>query len=97
MNNFNDFNIVTQVKKFIGDKIPIKKVLNQTISILDYKVEPSKLKEGTECLHLQIEKSGEKRIIFTGSKNMIEQIKQVPGGKFPFTTVIKENDYYEFT
>jgi len=52
----------------------------------------------TQLLTLQIEKSGEKRIVFTGSTVMIDQIKRVPTDRFPFETVIKgDNDYYEFT
>lgn len=68
------------------------------ISVLHFKIEPSNKKEGTDLLTLQIEKSGEKRVVFTGSKVMIDQIKRVPEEKFPFTTTItNENEYYEFT
>ena len=98
MNNFADFDIKPQLKAFSGDKIPVKKLFNIPITILDYKIEPSKQKPGTECLTLQIEKSGEKRIVFTGSTVLMDQIKRVPQERFPFVTTIKgDNDYYEFT
>lgn len=98
MNSFSDFNIAPQIKSFVGDKIPAKRILGSAIKVLDYKIEPSKLIEGTECLWLQIEKSGEKRVVFTGSKILIDQIKRVPEEKFPFTTTIKgDNEHYEFT
>ncbi|GHM98816.1 hypothetical protein WSM22_03060 [Cytophagales bacterium WSM2-2] len=98
MNKFNDFNIKPQLNPFAGDKIPVKKLFNLSITVLDYKIEPSKQKAGTECLTLQIEKSGEKRVVFTGSKVMIDQIRRLPENAFPFQTTIKgENDYYEFT
>jgi len=98
MNNFSDFNIAPVLaKKFVGDKIQINNVLNVSIRVLDFKIEPSKKKEGTDYLHLQIEKGGDKRVIFVGSKNLIEQIKLVPRDKFPFTTTIRLNGQCEFT
>lgn len=98
MHNFNDFNIKPRLKAFVGEKISVQKIFNLPITVLDFKVEPSKQKKGTELLTLQIEKSGEKRIVFTGSVVLIDQIKRVPENNFPFVTTIKgDNDYYEFT
>lgn len=82
----------------MGDKVSVKKLINYPITVLDYKIEPSKQKANTELLTLQIEKSGEKRIVFTGSRWLIDQIKQVPREKFPFlTTITGDDDHYEFT
>jgi hypothetical protein len=98
MNKFKDFNIAPRVNSFVGEKISVQKLFNLPIKVLDFKVEPSKQKSGTELLTLQIEKSGEKRIVFTGSKVLIDQIKRVPKNGFPFMTTIRgDNDYYEFT
>ncbi len=98
MNNFQDFNIKARVNSFVGEKIQVQKLFNISIKVLSFRVEPSKQKKDTELLTLQIEKSGEKRIVFTGSKVLIDQIKRVPDDKFPFTTTIRgDNDYYEFT
>lgn len=98
MNNFKDFNIKPRINNFVGEKIQVQKLFNLQIKILGYKIEPSKQKKDTELLTLQIEKSGEKRIVFTGSTVMIDQIRRVPDDKFPFMTTIKgDNDYYEFT
>lgn len=98
MNNFSDFDIKPVINTFTGDKIPVKKILNVQIKILEFKIEPSKVKAGTDCLYLQIEKSGEKRVVFSGSKILMGQIRQVPEDRFPFVTTIKgDNDYYEFT
>jgi hypothetical protein len=98
MHSFKDFDIKPNIKAFIGDKISVKKLFNLPITVLEFKVEPSTQKPGTDCLHIQIEKSGEKRVIFTGSKVLMDQIKRVPEKSFPFTTTIKgDNDYYEFT
>ncbi|TSE03396.1 hypothetical protein [Aquimarina algiphila] len=98
MNNFKDFNIKPRVINFTGDKIPIKRVFNIPIQVLDYKIENSKHKENTKCLTLQIEKDNEKRIIFTGSTILIQQIESVPKDRFPFeTTIVNDNEYFEFT
>ena|SRR5688572_27711827 len=98
MHNFKDLNIKPKINVFVGDKIPVKKILNVPISVLEFKIEPSKKKEGTDFLTLQIEKSGEKRIVFTGSKIMMDQINRVPKESFPFTTtIVNDNEYYEFT
>lgn len=98
MNNFKDFNIEPQINSFVGDKIQLQKLFNLPIKVLDFKVEPSSQKVGTECLTLQIEKGGEKRVVFTGSTVLIQMIRKVQEDKFPFITTIKgDNDYYEFT
>lgn len=98
MNNFKDFNIQPRINSFVGEKIQVQKLFNLEILVLDYKIEPSKQKKDTKLLTLQIEKNGEKRIVFTGSTVLIDQIERVPKNQFPFVTVIKgDNDYYEFT
>lgn len=82
----------------MGEKISVQKLFNLPIQVLDFKVEESKVKSGTKCLTLQIIKGGEKRIVFTGSTVMIDQIQRVPQNGFPFMTTIKgDNEYYEFT
>lgn len=98
MNNFKDFKIKPKLNAFVGEKIAVQKLFNLPITVLDRKIEPSKQKEGTEFLTLQIEKGGEKRIVFTGSTVLIQMIKKVRDDQFPFTTTIRgDNEYYEFT
>lgn len=98
MNNFKDFNIKPKVNSFVGEKIQVQKLFNLPVTVIAFKVEPSKKKAGTQLLTLQIEKGGEKRIVFTGSTVLIDQIKRVSEDRFPFITTIKgDNDYYEFT
>jgi len=98
MNQFKDLDIKPKINSFVGDKLKVRSLFNQPITILDFKVEPSTAKPGTDCLTLQIEKSGEKRVVFTGSKVLIDQINRVSKDKLPLVTTIKgDNDYYEFT
>jgi hypothetical protein len=96
MKKFSDFAVKTNTTAFKGDKIKMERVLNREIVILDYRIEPSNF-EG-ERLTLQIEVSGEPRVIFTASKILMETIQQVPRTDFPFlTTIIKANEYFEFS
>jgi hypothetical protein len=99
MNNFKDFGIKPKVSnQFVGDKISLNRLVNVEIVVHDFKIEESKHKPGTQCLTMQIEKAGEKRVVFSGSKGLISQITQVPKQNFPFKTVISMNDKYcEFT
>lgn len=98
MNNFKDFNIKPQISTLVGDKIKIDRVLNREITVTDYKTEPSKHHENTRCLTLEFQMNGNKHILFTGSTVLIQMIEKVPKGSFPFTTtIVKENEYFEFT
>ena len=98
MNNFKDFGIKPEITAFSGDKIKINRVLNIPITVLDYKIEDSKAKPGTKLLTLHIKKEGTMHIIFTGSKVLTQMIQRVPENGFPFqTTIIKQNESFEFT
>ncbi|KGO89753.1 hypothetical protein Q764_06075 [Flavobacterium suncheonense GH29-5 = DSM 17707] len=96
--NFKDFGIPAEVTYLIGKSISLDHVLNLPIKVLDFRIGPSKKKPNTEYLTLQIETEGVKRVIFTGATVLIQQIKKVDKDKFPFNaTIIKKNEYYEFT
>ncbi|HFG0564503.1 MULTISPECIES: hypothetical protein [Flavobacteriaceae] len=98
MNNFKNFGIKPELSTFTGDKIKIDRVLNAEITVLDYKIEDSKVKLGTKLLILQIEKSGTKHVIFTGSTILMQMIGKIPKESFPFiTTIIKDSEHLEFT
>lgn len=98
MINFKDLGIKPKITTFIGDKIKIDRILNTEIIIHDYKIEDSKKKLGTKLLTLQIERNQTKNIIFTGSNVLMDMISQVPKEKLPIrTTIIKDNERYEFT
>lgn len=99
MNNFKDFQIPSSQKGFIGDKIKIDRILNREITVLDYKIEKSKFENGSgKRLCLQIAIGQTKHIVFTGSTGLMEQIEKVPKDKMPFvTTIVRENERFEFT
>lgn len=100
MNEFKDFGIKTTVKSFVGDKIKMSKILNKRVTVIDFKKGDSKYtdKGNGKCLQLQIDVAGTKHVVFTGSTFLMETIEQVPKEKFPFTTtIVEENERYEFT
>lgn len=97
MKTFSDFNIQIAQNTFTGDKIKISKILNVPIVVHAHKLEKSK-HFTNDCLHLQIEVNKEKRVCFSGSTKLIEQIQQVPSQGYPFaTTIISDNEMYIFT
>lgn len=98
MNEFKDFGIAVE-SSFCGDKIKITKVLNKPIIVKNYKVDESKFEKSNndKCLCLQIEIDGESRVLFSGSKILINQILKVDKTNLPFTaTIVKENEHFEF-
>lgn len=98
MFNFKDLGIKPTENTFTGKKIEIDDVLNTEIIIEGFKIQDSKKKLGTQYLTLQIEKEENKRVVFTGSKNLMDLINQVPEDRFPFKTTIRKNDKrLEFT
>jgi hypothetical protein len=99
MKRFSDFEIKSE-DSFIGDKIKIDKIMNREISVIKYKLKESKYPKNKsgKCLHMQIELSGNKHVVFSGSDYLMNQLEQIPEVNFPFsTTIIKSNEHFEFT
>lgn len=100
MKKFSDFGIKHELPSFTGDKIKIVKVLNKEIIVHAYKLTDSNYdkNKSKKCLHLQIEIDGAKRVVFTGSDVLITMIQKVSKDGMPFTTtIIEENEHFEFT
>lgn len=93
MHKFSEF---ASTVHFVGDKISINKILNKEISVLHYRIEPSK--HGTDdYAQMQIELDGEKMVCFTTSMVIKEQLEMYKD-KLPFTTtIIKPRKYFTFT
>jgi hypothetical protein len=89
---FGDF--AEEVSPLDGDKIKIEAVLNREVLVTGFKVTTSKYKENSQrCMTLQVEVDGSRRVVFTGSSVMIEQVERYKG-HIPFLTVIKKIDRY---
>lgn len=101
MNRFADLNIKPAASAvMIGDKIKIERILNKEIIVHSFKIEKSVYegKGSGKCLYLQIELSGEKRVVFTSSNVLMDMIQQIPENKFPVSTTItkQDNGAYQF-
>jgi hypothetical protein len=99
MNSFSNFGIKSTAKNFEGEKIKIDRILNKQITVEAYKIEQSKFEKGNgKRLDMQIVVDNTKRIVFTGSINLMDMILQVLDDKLPFTTtIVRENERLIFT
>jgi hypothetical protein len=95
--NFGDFNIQQTNSSFVGEKIAPKKILGKNIVIHHFKIEKSKIepkpgKTEVPCTMIQIELNGEKRVVFSSSRHVLDTLKQVPLDGFPFMCRIMEQE-----
>jgi UDP-N-acetyl-D-mannosaminuronic acid transferase (WecB/TagA/CpsF family) len=98
MTAFKDLGITAKPNSFVGDKIKLDKIINQEITVHAFKIDKSTKKENSDYLTIQFERNETKYVVFTGSKILMQMINEVPADKFPFkTTIVKNNDYPEFT
>jgi len=82
-----------------GDKVKIDSILNQEILVTGHKVKESKYakENNNKCLTVQFEIDGHKRIFFTGSNVLMDQIEKY-AGEIPFLATVKKIDkYYTFS
>ena len=96
---FKDFGIKSESKNFSGEKIGVDQILNQQITVYDFLIVDSKFKDkgNGKCLHIQITYEDRKRVLFTGSVNLMDMIKRVDKSDFPFmATIKKDNKRLEF-
>lgn len=88
MKRFSDF--AKEALPFDGEKVAIEDLLNREIEILAYKIKASKFNGSSEeCLMLSVELEGAKRVLFTGSTVLIDQLRMY-GHEIPFATTIKK-------
>lgn len=95
--SFSDLGIKTpEPKNFIGDSIPMKKILGKSIILHDFKIGPSNYKG--ERLDLQITYDDDKRVVWTSSTGLIDTIKLISKEHLPITTtIVEENERFKFT
>jgi hypothetical protein len=91
---FSDF--ADEPEMLDGEKIQISQILNKEIEVVGYRIRQSKYGKNAsgQCLTLQfVDDSGERRVVFTGSDVLIDQMKKY-GDQIPFATTIKKIDKY---
>ena len=78
-----------------GEKVKIDSILNIEITIAGYKVKKSKYgaSNSGQCLTVQFEQQGKRRIFFTGSEVLMQQFEKY-GQEIPFVATIKRIDRY---
>ena len=94
---FSDF--AKEEKAIDGDKVKIESILNKEIRVTDYKVKKSKYAKNNseQCLTVQFEIDGTKKIFFTGSCVLLDQLEKY-GHEMPLMTMVKKIDrYYTFS
>lgn len=85
MNKFSDF----AEEKFIGEKIKISKVLNKEIKVLA-------LKDGF-YIQMQIEVDDERKVLFTNSSVLKDQLEKYKDNLPFITTIIQPKKYFSFS
>lgn len=93
---FSDF--AEEATPLDGDKVKIESILNREILVIGFKVTHSKYKENSlQCMTLQFDIDNSRKVVFTGSSVMIEQVQRYKD-QIPFYTTIKKIDrYYSLT
>lgn len=83
-----------------GDKISIDRAVNRELTVLAYRIGDSKFDDRTahgKCMTMQVELAGERRVIFTASAVLMEQLQQYKD-ELPFMATIQKIDkYYRLT
>jgi len=96
LKRFSDF--ATETNIMTGDKIKIDEILGKEITVTGYKVSDSKYQKSNndKVLTLQFNLDGIGRILFIGSKVLLEQIEKYKD-EIPFGAKIeKVNKFYTF-
>lgn len=93
MISFSEMNIAPQGNHFVGNKISILDILNEKITVHEYRIVVSKIEKGSgRCLHLQISYNDTNHVVFSGSENIMRQIESVAKENFPFCVTIKKKE-----
>ena len=96
MKRFSDF--ATDNNVMTGDKIKIEEVLGKEIEVIGYKIGDSKYpkQQDSKVLTLNFKLDGVERILFTGSKVLLEQCEKYEN-EMPFVAKIEQvNKFYTF-
>lgn len=98
MKSFNELGIQYQPndgkKHFKGNTIPIRELVNMTVTVKDFEVGVKTIQGEDRCI-VSIDVNGEQKKFFTASKeleNILLQARQIPDG-FPFQTTIKAEKF----
>ena len=96
---FADLNIKIKPNKLSGQKQNLKYVLDQSITVHAFRIQPSKYPDKSEkCLWLQYSHNDKMYVAFSIATLLIQTLEQTKDDDLPFTTTItNKNEIYEFT
>ncbi len=92
--HFSDF--ADTQPQFEGEKKKIQEILNKEILIIGFRIGKSKYK-GKKYLTLHFKLDGEKYIVFTGSKPLMDCAQEGENEMPYYTTIIQRGEYYIMT
>jgi len=78
-----------------GEKIKIDQILDREVEVIGFNIRRSKYEKNRsgKCLLLQMEIDNERRVLFTGSDVLIEQLEKY-GDQVPFAATVKKIDRF---
>ena len=76
-----------------GTKKRIGQIIDQEITIVDFRIMDSKQRQNSKCLQIQFILGDEVCVAFTGSVVLLDQVR-FSKDKIPFKTKINKNDNY---
>jgi len=94
--------VVPETTTLDGDKMPIEEILNIPITVIEWRIDKSKFLDhgaNSERLTIQFIFRGERRITFTGSSVLIQQIREFEKrtDSRSFRAIIRKiNKFYKF-
>lgn len=97
---FSDFADLSEKPVLDGDKVPMQSILNKEIKVIAFRVRHTKFSDSKndQCLTIQFEnESGERRVVFTGSTVLIDQIERYKDQLPFYATVVKTGKFFSFS
>jgi len=84
-----------------GEKIRIDRALTRELTVMAYRIDKSKFDDKTRrglCMTMQVEIDGEKRVIFTASEVLMDQLEEHKD-RLPFLATLQKIDgrFYTLT
>lgn len=98
MRNFTDLGINID-RRFAGQRIGINAILGREIVVHDIDIRESKLKkdgEDKQCVYVDLEVDGERRLMWGSYGLMIKQAEVITSDLFPFRCKIINDHGYMF-
>ena len=85
-------------RRFSGQRIRINNVLDRQVIVHDMEIRESKIKSKDasiqQCVYIDLEVDGERRLLFGSYRYIIEQCTKIPKDSYPFSCTITNDHGY---